>query len=98
MRESMVFYRSFYEAIQGLSKEEQADVYNAIFEYAFNEETIAENGISATILKLIIPQIDANNKKYENGKKGGAPKGNSNASKQPKTTKNNLETTKNNLM
>ena len=38
------------------------------------------------------PQIDANNRRYENGKKGGAPVGNSNAAKkekQPKTTKNN---------
>lgn len=36
-------------------------------------------------------QIEANNKKYLNGKKGGAPEGNQNAGKQPK---NNQKTTK----
>jgi hypothetical protein len=38
------------------------------------------------------PQIDANNKRYLNGLKGGAPKGNQNATK--KQPKNNLDLTK----
>ena len=35
-------------------------------------------------MSLIKPQILANNERYENGKKGGAPKGNQNAKKQLK--------------
>ena len=89
MRESMVFYRSFYEAIQDLSQEEQLKAYNAILNYALNGIEYTEPGAVRSIVKIAKPQIDANNKRYENGKKGGAPKGNSNALKQPKTTKNN---------
>ncbi len=36
MRESTVFYRSFYEAIKELDADTQAQVYSAIFEYALN--------------------------------------------------------------
>ncbi len=36
MRESTVFYRSFYEAIKELDAELQSEVYSAIFEYALN--------------------------------------------------------------
>lgn len=42
--------------------------------------------IANSIFTLIKPQLDANNKRYLNSKKGGAPKGNKNA-------KNNLKTT-----
>lgn len=39
---------------------------------------------------FIKPQIDRNNRRYENGKKGGAPKGNTNAGKPvKKQPKNN---------
>jgi hypothetical protein len=48
--------------------------------------------------------LDANKKRYEtyriNGSKGGAPKGNNNAKKQPNSTENNLNqpnTSQNNL-
>ena len=67
-RDSFIFYRSFYEAISELPKENQADTYNAIMQYALNQEEIKLTGISKTIFSLVKPQLDANYKKYENGK------------------------------
>ncbi len=87
-RESFVFYRSFYEAMKKLDIEVQAKVYNAIFLYQFEGQEVELDVIPGAIFSLIKPQLDANNNKYENGKLGGAPKGNQNAKKQPK---NNLK-------
>lgn len=67
-RDSFIFYRSFYEAISELPKENQADTYNAIIQYALNQEEIELTGISKAIFSLVKPQLDANYKKYENGK------------------------------
>ena len=69
MRESVVFYRSFYEAIKELPDEYQLEVFRAISEYSFLGEEPEMNGISKAIFSLIKPQIDANNRKYENGKR-----------------------------
>lgn len=73
-RDSFVFYRSFYEAIKDLDKNEQSDLLSAICELALNGNEIELNGISSTIFKLIKPQINANLKRYKNGSKGGRPK------------------------
>jgi hypothetical protein len=69
MRDSTIFYRSFYEAIKDLPKGEQAEVYNAIFEYSLNFNIVELKGLSKTIFTLIKPQIEANIKRYENGNK-----------------------------
>ena len=78
-KESFVFYKSFYEAINNLSKEDQLEVYNAICEYSFNEnipETLT--GVAKAMFILMKPNIDSANARYrasvENGKKGGRPK------------------------
>lgn len=96
-RKSFVFYRSFYEAITdyevGLSRNEQLDIFLAIAEYCLNGNEIHLTGRSKGMWILIKPQLEANKKKYENAKKGGAPGGNSNAKK---TTKNNQKQPKNN--
>ena len=67
-RDSFIFYRSFYEAINELPKENQADTYNALVKYAIDQEEINLTGIPKAIFSLIKPQLDANYKKYENGK------------------------------
>lgn len=74
MKDSIVFYRSFYEAIQDLPTEQQAQAYNAIFAYALDEQEPKLTGIVATVFKLIKPQLDANLQRYKNGAKGGRPK------------------------
>jgi len=74
MKDSIVFYRSFYEAIQDLQIEQQAQAYNAIFAYALDAQEPKLTGIVATVFKLIKPQLDANLQRYKNGAKGGRPK------------------------
>lgn len=73
MKESFVFYRSFYEAISDLDDKNQLQIYNAICEYALNFNQVDLKGISNTVFKLIKPQIEANNKRFINGSKGGNP-------------------------
>ena len=73
--ESMIFYRSFYEAIRELPVENQLNVFTAICKYGLEGEETKLNGIEKVVFLLIKPQIDANNSRKENGKKGGRPRG-----------------------
>lgn len=67
-RDSFIFYRSFYEAIKEVPDEEQLQIYKSITEYALNGNEIDNKGISKAIFTLIKPQLDANLKRYMNGK------------------------------
>lgn len=67
MRDSTIIYRSFYEAIVGLPAENQAEVWQAIFEYSLNFKELDLKGLSKTIFTLIKPQLDANIKRYKSG-------------------------------
>ena len=71
LRDSFVFYRSFFVAISQLPKKYQLDTYQALARYALDSDEISLNGISSAVLELCKPQIDANNRRFENGKKGG---------------------------
>ena len=74
MRESFIFYKSFYDSIKELDPKEQVKIYNAIFKYEFEKEEPTLTGVCKSIMTLILPQLEANDKRYENGKKGGRPK------------------------
>ena len=88
MRECFSFYRSFLEAIDKLPPDIQAEIYPAIAHYALNDVTPTSlSPFAECVFTLVKPIIDSNNKKRDNGAKGGAPTGNKNARK--KTTKNN---------
>ena len=91
MRDSVIFYRSFYEAIRELPYEVQGQIYTAIFEYSLNFNEVVLEGLPKTIFTLIKPQLDANNKRYENGKKGGRNKQNETKTK-PKENQNETKT------
>jgi hypothetical protein len=69
-RDSMIFYRSFYESVEGMSPVIKAEVYDAIFKYAldFTEPEFTDN-VAKAMFTLIKPQLDANIKRFENGKK-----------------------------
>ena len=74
-RNSFVFYDSFYKAISKLKPEEQSLCLKALCDYCFKGESPKEdNPIVNMFFELIKPQIDTNNKRYENGCKGGRPK------------------------
>ena len=73
-RDSFVFYKSFYEAIKDLPNKNKLKIYQAIIEFALTGiDPNYLKGVENSIFLLIKPQILANNKKYENGKKGGRP-------------------------
>lgn len=65
-----VFYASFYEAIEELEEQDQLSVYRAICQYALTGEMPECKGAARAIMKLVQPQIDANNRRREAGKKG----------------------------
>jgi hypothetical protein len=102
MRESFIVYQSFYGLIKLLKNKEKLRMYEAIFEYGFTgQEPQFDDITSSAIWQAILPQLKANNRRYENGCKGaeygnlgGAKKGNQNAKKTtPKTTPNNAKKT-----
>lgn len=71
-----MFYRSFYEAIKELPRDVQGEIYTAIMEYSlYGKETENLKPIARSVFVLIKPTLDANNARYLNAKKGGAPKG-----------------------
>ena len=87
-KNSFVFYRSFYEAISKVSsKELKADIFEAICELGLNDNVVElDCSVGQIIMDLIKPQLQANNKKYEDGKKGGRPPKKTTGSKNKKTT------------
>lgn len=91
MRDSMVFYRNFRDALAKLPPDIRLEAYEQIFAYAFDEEKPSE-GIAGAVVQMVVPQIDKNNERYENGKKGGRPPKNQTETK-PKPNQNQTETT-----
>lgn len=93
MKDTLIFYKDWWEAIKALPIEMQADAYNAVCAYAFEGVQPTDTVITA-LTSIMRNTIDKNKAKYEaicernrrNGLKGGAPKGNQNA---VKTTQNN---------
>lgn len=75
MKDSMVIYRSFYDAIKELPQQNQIEIWGAVHLFGFDGIEPELTGISKTIFTLIKPQIQANNRKAEigkaNGEKGG---------------------------
>ena len=73
-RDSFIFYRSFWEAVKELKPAEREKVMSCICSYIFDDNETELKATPKAIWTLIKPQLIANNKKYENGSKGGRPK------------------------
>lgn len=73
MRDSVVFYRSFWEAIKKHPDPDKLESLTAIIEYGLNDAEPEMDGVAAAMFLMAKPQIDANNKRYQNGTKGGRP-------------------------
>lgn len=100
-RDGLVFYKSHYQAIKDLKDEQLGKLFRAVFEKQLGNEVVLADDIKIAF-NFINNQLVVDEKKYNekceraraNGKRGGAPKGNTNASKQPKqpkTTKTSLK-------
>ena len=85
MRDSVVFYRSFYEAVKDLPPEDFKKSVSAILDYGLDGVVPDTVGIEKTLYIMAKPQIDANNRRYTNGLKGwrtkAEPKQNQNKTK-----------------
>lgn len=74
IRNGFVFYRSWHETINMLSKEKGFQLFNDICEYALDGIEPEQDDILTPIFTNIKPNIDANDKKAKDGRKGGRPK------------------------
>lgn len=75
MIDSFIFYASFYEALQEIDDPAvRLAVYDAIASYALTGQEPNLKDFQAALFRLIKPQIDANNRRREDGAKGGRPK------------------------
>ena len=73
MRDSFIFYRSFFEAAEDLTPEEKCAMFDAICDYALNFVEPSLEGTPKMAFRLIKPQLDANIARFNNGQKGGRP-------------------------
>ncbi len=95
MKDTLIFHKDWWYAIKCLSVEMQAEAFNSVCAYAF-EGIRPTNATIAAVTSLMQSQIDEEKAKTEAirqkriaaARKGGAPKGNQNARKQAKTSKN----------
>jgi len=72
-RESFIFYESFGDAIDDLPDAEQLQLYRAIRKFSTTGEELELTGIAKSFWKLMKPQLEANNKRFSDGNKGGRP-------------------------
>ena len=94
-RNQFTFYKSYFDAIQGLKKKDQSDLILALCAYAIYETLPESLSTAASVaFKLIKPTIDAGRKKAKNGSVGGQANGKQNGSKteaNPKQGENSSE-------
>ena len=73
-RKGFVMYRSFINSIRNLKPQDFKDCVLALADYAYEgKDYEGDNPVVTMYMELVKPQIDANNARYENGKKGGRP-------------------------
>ena len=91
-RDSMIFYRSFYESLNGLDAVIKAEVYDAIFSYGLDfQEPNFTNEIARALFTLIRPQLDANLKRFNNGLKPKTKQVESKTEAKPKQNKSEVK-------
>ena len=98
MKDSFILYLSQYEAIKEMTDEQLGKLFRALCEKQLGNEVVLDDDIKIAF-NFINNQMVVDNKKYEekvakltaNAKKGGAPKGNKNAKKQPNNQNNQIE-------
>jgi len=82
-RDSYIFYRSFYEAMEDLNDADQLTIYRTISIYALEGKEPEISGFPKAIFSLIKPILESNRKRWENGNKGGRPKNQKGTEEEP---------------
>ena len=67
IRDSFIFYRSFYQSAKKLPKEDKAELFDAICSYALDGESMDLSVVPEAIFTVIQPNLDANRKRWQNG-------------------------------
>jgi hypothetical protein len=79
IRDFFPFYFSFKDALQELDDSDRLAIYEGITNYAFyKQEPTLKTPIARACWKLIQPLLEKSQRNFENGSKGGAPKGSRN--------------------
>lgn len=79
MRESFIMYKSFFDAGEQIkNKNDRLLFYEAILKFALFKEETELQGVAKGMFFLVKPQLEANIRKFENGK-------------QPKKTRSKIE-------
>lgn len=85
------FFESYHKSFKGLPPKVIGEIILAMGNYYFDGEESELNGTSKIVFELIKPVLESSRKKSENGAKGGAPKGNTNALKTSKKQAKNKQ-------
>ncbi len=96
MRDSFIFYRSFFETMKKIPKKDRLQLVEAICNYALNDlppESLS--GTTDAVFTLLKPQLDANTRKYENGLKGGRKRNQNETKAEPKRNQNEIKPKRN---
>ena len=92
MKDTLILYRDWWGVIQTLTPEMQLKAFVSLCQYAFEGISPEDPTVSA-VTALMRSVIDRDSKRWAEikekrskaGRKGGAPKGNTNAKKQAET-------------
>ncbi len=89
--ERIIIMREWSESISMMNNEQKGILLQTIFDFADCKDIDIEDPMVNVIWSMIKPNMDRINRNYlarvNNGKKGGAPVGNTNNRKKPKSTK-----------
>ena len=97
------FLEIYYDTLEMLPEDCQLVFIRAVLEYGLHQKRPDFSGEDKRVFlefawKYVVRYLDKSWTYRENGLKGGAPIGNKNASKQPKTSKKQPNSTKNRRM
>lgn len=71
-RDSMTFYRDFFDAIEVIPESSQLSAYKTIMRYALDGVEPDKGGTDYAVFLLAKKKIDINNRRYQNSMKGVA--------------------------
>lgn len=98
--DKFIFMLEWADGIEEMSNVDKGILFQNIINHHKGEPIDTSSAVVNPFFRILLNQYSRIDEKYrtnvENGKKGGAPKGNKNAQKQPKTTEEQPNTTQNN--
>ena len=89
---AVLFFLSYFEALQDLKPMQQLEAYNAIFQYAFHGTEPKLSKTVKPLWTLIKPTIDSSIKKRADGSKGGRNKETTGSNDEETSGLKNVET------